>query len=60
MRMMCWLFIQSSFSVLNTALAEPMPSSAKRAIRLSIECSSLSSPGDQPRSARKLTIASGR
>ena len=59
-RMMCWLFIQSSFSVLNTALADPMPSRAKRAVRSSTLCSSLSSPGDQPSRARKFNIASGR
>ncbi len=56
---MCWLFIHSSFSVLNTALPPLMPSRSKRSTRSAVEKSSWSSPGDHPRSARKFTIASG-
>ena len=59
-RPMYWPFIQSSFSVLNTALPPLMPSSAKLSISSAFDISSRSSPGDQPRSARKLTMAAGK
>ena len=60
MRAMYCPFIQSSFSVLKTALPPLMPSSVKLSISSGVDISSRSSPGDQPSSARKLTIASGR
>ena len=59
-RAMCWLLNHSSFSGLKTALLELMPSSEKAAISSSRVNSSWSLPGDQPSSARKLNIASGR
>ena len=49
-----------SFSGLKTALPPLMPSSENRSTSSSRDRTSLSSPGDQPRSARKFTIASGR
>ena len=58
--MCCWLN-QSSFSGLKTALPPLMPSSANAATSSSRVNSSRSpAPGDQPSSARKFTIASGR
>ena len=58
--MCCWLN-QSSFSGLNTALPPLMPSSANAADQLvAREQLLIAAPGDQPSSARKFTIASGR
>ena len=57
---MYWPFIQSSFSVLKTALPPLIPSSEKAPTSSSIDITSRSSPGDQPSSARKFTMASGR
>ena len=54
---MYWPFIQSSFSVLKTALPPLIASSEKASINSVFDSSSRSSPGDQPRRARKLTMA---
>ena len=60
MRAMYWPFIQSSFSVLNTAFPPLMPSREKLAMSSVVVMSSRSSPGDHPSNARKFIIASGR
>ena len=57
---MCCALNQSSFSGLNTALLLLMPSSENAATSSSRVKNSWSLPGDQPSSARKFTIASGR
>ena len=57
---MCCALNHSSFSGLNTASLLLMPSSENAATSSSRENSSWSLPGDQPSSARKFIIASGR
>ena len=53
-RPMYWPFIQSSFSVLKTALPPLIPSSEKASISSAFDSNSRSSPGDQPSRARKV------
>jgi hypothetical protein len=58
--LMYWLLSHSSFCSSKTAPFRLMSSSRKAAVISSRVIFSLASPGDQPRRARKLNVASGR